>query len=299
MKWFLIIFVVFACIILSCQKEHSLQKFSLNGSVNDISYSEKTFLVNNHADILLKTPTGLKIHFPAYAFVNQLGQTIADNITIEIKEILKPDAMILQNVLSVSGSELLESGGEFYVGVKSGPDKLKMAPGVYMKMDLPNIGVNLSGMQVFNGRIDTITGNFNWQLNTNPGNVVAADSTGSSNFDSYSLFSYELEWLNVDKFINEPKFDLTVHPGNTPNVDSTDGYIQLLGRNSAMFLMNNGTSLYGNVIAGPVAIIGICRSNGFFKASIQKINISSAQSSTMNFVTMSEAELKQKLKALR
>ena len=299
MKWFSVILIAFICLILSCRKEYSLQKFNIGTSASDISYSEKTFLVSNHADLLLKTPTGAKLHFPAYAFVNKLGQTVADNITIEVKEILKPDAMILHNILSVSGNELLESGGEFYIGVKSGSEKLKLAPGVYMKMSLPNIGVNVSGMQVFNGKVDTTTGNFNWQLNTNPGNLVAADSTGNSNFDSYSLFSYELEWINCDRFINEPKFDLTVYPGNSPNVDSTDGYIQLPGRNSAMFLMNNGITLYGRVIAGPVAIIGICRSNGVLKASIQKINIGSVQSSTMNFVTMSEAELKQKLKALR
>jgi hypothetical protein len=193
----------------------------------------------------------------------------------------------------------LESGGEFYIGVTSGSEKLKMAPWVYMKMNLPKIGVDVSSMRVFNGKIDTVTGNMNWQLNTSPGNLVAVDSTPNSNFDSYSLFSYELDWINCDRFINEPKFDLTVHPGNTPNIDSTDCFVQLLGRNSAMFLWENGGSFYRQVIAGPIAIIGICRSNGVLKASIQKINIGSGQSSTMNFVTMSEAELKQKLKALR
>ena len=299
MKWFPVIFVLFICIILSCQKDYSLQKFSFNGSVTDISYSEKTFQVSNYADIVIRTPTGLKVHFPAYAFINKLGQTVAENITIEVKEILKPDAMIIHKMATVSGNEILESGGEYYVAATSGSEKLELAPGIFMKMTLPKIGVNLNGMQVFNGKTDTITGNFDWQLNTNPGNIVSADSTANSNFESYNLFSDELEWINVDKFINEPKFDLTVYPGNTPNIDSTDGYIQLLGRNTLMFLMNNGTSLYGRTIAGSTAIIGIYRSNGVLKASIQKMNINSGQSSTMNFVTMSEAELKQKLKALR
>lgn len=179
MKKFILFLIACPFIFLSCKKEYSLQNFSIGNSITDISYSEKTFSVNNHTELLLKTPTGLKVHIPAYAFVNSLGQTINDNIIITVKEYLKPDAMILYNKPSSAGGRPLESGGEFFIGAMRGTEKLKLVPGIFIQLDLPKIGVKLSGMRVFNGVVNpSQPDNVDWVLNNNSGSIVAPiDST--------------------------------------------------------------------------------------------------------------------------
>ena len=267
-----------------------------------LSYAERTFSVSNSQKVDLETSTGLKIHIPAADFVNELGQPVTNNIIIEVKEILRPDAMILNDMPTVSNGRLLESAGEFFIGAKSGNEQLKLAPGFFIQLDLPDLGVNMDGMQVFNGKRDPITGDFNWQLNNNPGNNVirVVDSSSfATNKEYYSLFSENLEWINVDKLVNEPTFQFDVAFGNTPDADSTAVYLHLSGRNSVLNLYRNTQHFSTNTIAGPATIVGICRRNGELQASISKVTINAGQTSMLNFIRMTEVELKQKLKALR
>jgi hypothetical protein len=301
MKRFSVILVVFTCIFFSCKKEYSLQKFSIDGSVTDISYSEKTFSVNNHADLLLKTPTGLKIHIPAYAFVNSLGQPVSDNIIIEVKEYLKPDAMILHNKPSVSGGRPLESGGEFFIGAIRGTDKLKLAPGIFIQLDLPKIGVDLKGMKVFNG-IPTAssTANIDWVLNNNSGNVVAP--IDSSALTPYALFSDNIDWINCDRYPIEQVVDYDIYTGNSPDPNKTFAYIHFTGRNSVMTSYKVGTQslLRAGVLELEATIVGLCIKDNERYVSIMPATLRRGGSTTLDrFVKMTEDELKQKLKTLR
>ena len=292
--------IVGFCLVLSCQKEYSLQNFSIGNSITDISYSEKTFSVNNQADLLLKTPTGLKIHIPAYAFVNGTGQPVSDNIIIEVKEYLKPDAMILYNKPSAAGDKPLESAGEFFIGAMRGTEKLKLAPGIFIKLDLPKIGVNLNGMKVFNGIVNSsLPGNVDWVLNNNGGNIVAPiDSTALSPF---GLFCDEIEWINCDRYLPDQVIDYDIQPGNCPDPDKTMVYVHFTGRNTVISGFKTGSPAIfrARMIEGPVTIVGLSIINGERYVSLNSKTIRRGESVTMNFITMNEAELKQKLKALR
>jgi hypothetical protein len=300
MKRYFLVVTSLVCLLFTI---HSCTSKELSFTVKTtLSYSEKTFSVNNHTKLDLETPTGLKIHIPASAFVNKTRQPVADNIMIEVKEILRPDAMILNDMPTVSNGRPLESAGEFFIGARSGNEQLELAAGFLIQLDLPDLDVNMNGMQVFNGKRDASTGYFNWQLNTNPGNDVIR-VVDSSNFVSsreyYSLFSDNLDWINVDKILNEPTFRFDVSYGNTPNIDSTAAYLHLSGRNSVLNMYWSMQNFSTNAIAGPATLVGICRKNGELYASISKMMIHAGQTGLLNFTKMTEGELKQKLKVLR
>src|SRR5688572_19945863 len=117
-------------LVLSCQKEISYVRD------NSLSSSNKTFSFQNTTPAELTTPTGLKIWIPANAFVNSGGAPVTNNITLQVKEILLPDAMILNRKPTMSNGLPLESGGEFYLRATSGNQELRLAPGVLINMEL-------------------------------------------------------------------------------------------------------------------------------------------------------------------
>ena len=301
MKKFSLVLIVLFSISLSCKKEYSLQKFSISDPITDIGYSAKTFAVSNQADLLLKTPTGLKIHIPAYSFVNKLGQVIADNIIIEVKEYLRPGAMILYDKPSSAGGRPLESGGEFLIGATSGTEKLKLAPGVFIQLDLPKTGVKLSGMRVFNGVVNSsLPDNVDWAINTNSGNVVTP--IDSSSLSAYSLFCDSIDWINCDRYAAQQVVDYTIYSGNSPDPDKTIAYIHFTGRNSVISADTVGSPIIfrAGVLEGPATVVGICIKNGERYVSLSSVTMKRGGSVTMNnFIKMTEEELKQKLRALR
>ena len=206
--------------------------------------------------------------------------------------------MIFNNMPSTSNGKLLESGGEFQITVSQNNTPLKLAPGNFIKIGIPNKGVNLQGMQVFKGVVDA-SGEVDWVVNSNPGNLVVGDSLLFSNTN---LFSDDVSWINVDKFINDPTVSFTVYPGNFPSNDSTNVFVHLTGRNSVV-KMNwvQGLSYFKSdmVLAVPSTIVGISTKHGQLFASITPVNVQGGSSVTMNFLPYTEQQLKDRLSKLR
>lgn len=206
--------------------------------------------------------------------------------------------MILNNMPTVSDGKLLESGGEFQITVAQNNSPLKLAPGQFIKISIPNTGRNLQGMQVFKGVPDS-AGEVNWKLNTNPGNFVVQDSTL---FANSNLFSDDVNWINVDKFVNEPTVAFSVYPGNFPSGDSTNVFVHLTGRNTVV-KMNwlQGQSYFKSdmLLAVPSTIIGLSTKNGEMYASITSVDVRGGASVTMNFLPYTEKQLKDRLSKLR
>jgi hypothetical protein len=206
--------------------------------------------------------------------------------------------MIFNNMPTVSDGRLLESGGEFEIKVTQNNTALKLAPGNFIKIGLPNIGRDMKGMQVFKG-VPDVAGDVNWVLNSNPGNFVVGDSTLFSNSN---LFSDDINWINCDKFINEPTVEYTVYPGNAPSGDSTNVFVHLTGRNTVV-KMNwlQGLAYFRSnmLLAVPSTIVGISTKNGELFASINSINIQNGGSVTMSFLPYTEKKLKDRLSKLR
>jgi len=265
------------------EKYISMQDFF----VKNTSRTEK-FSANSSSTINFATSKGTKIQFPSNAFVTASGAAVNGDVNIEIKEILNPMDMILSNKPSMSNGAPLNSGGEFYIRFTKNGEELKLASNTYVGVD---IAKDLSSMKVFNGTTQA-DGSVNWvENNNNQTNFVFPDSLGRT-----KMFADSVNWINCDKFYNDPKITFTVLPGNCPLVDSTKIYLHLTGRNTVIGFPNNGIST--QLIAAPATIVAICVKEGFLYAAIMPVTLQDGKSATLNFSQTTEADLKKKLTTL-
>ena len=303
MKKLITLFIVIAMVAVACQREISddLSRGTKLTTITD--YSETTrkeqelFKGNAATTHIFTTSKGTKLTIPANGFVTEDGQQVRGTINIGVKEIYTPMEMILNDMPTTAGDRLLESGGEFKISASQNNRPLKLAPGSFIKITIPDMGQNMQGMQVFNGVTD-VAGNVNWNVNSSPGNVVVGDSTL---FSDANLFSDDINWINCDKFINEPTVTFTAYPGNAPSGDSTNVFVHLTGRNTVVKMnWTQGLSYFRSdkLLAVPSTIIGISVKNGQFFASVIPVDVQDGQSVTMNFMAYTEQELKARLSQL-
>ncbi|HKH61324.1 MAG TPA: hypothetical protein VKA49_10865 [Flavitalea sp.] len=298
------LFVTMSILIMSCQRElsYSTEEAGENKSVGDFHAKnrkdQQLFTINAANSNIVSASKGTKLHLPSNGFITQDGRPVSGSIQVSIKEIYTPMEMILNNMPTSSNGRLLESGGEFQITATQNKDTLISAPGTFIKITIPDIGKNMQGMQVFNGVANTAS-NMDWVPNTNPGNVVVGDSTLFSNTN---LFCDDINWINCDKFINEPTVEFTVYPGNAASGDSTNVFVHLTGRNTVVKMnWTQGLSYFKSdkLLAVPSTIVGISTKNGQLFASIGAANIQNGASTTMNFMPYTEKELKARLSQLR
>ncbi|MBC7826538.1 MAG: hypothetical protein H7122_02240 [Chitinophagaceae bacterium] len=290
-------------LVLSCQKELSDEVTQTSLTIisdfheknrNDV----QAFSVNPATAITITTNKGAKIYLPVNGFSTQDGRPVTGNVTVTVKEIYTPGEMILSNMPTIAGGRLLESAGEFEIKASQNKDPLKLSAGSFIKIDIPSKGVDMQGMQVFNGVADA-DGNVDWAVNTNPGNVVVRDSLL---FSGSTLFADDINWLNCDKFINDPTVDFTAYPGNAPGDDSTNVFVHLTGRNTVVKMnWTRGLNYFrtDKLLAVPSTIVGISARNGRLFASVTTATIAQGSSITMNFLPYTEQQLKDRLSQLR
>lgn len=298
------LFIAVTVFIISCHPELSdaRKEAGANKTVSEFHTKnrkeQQVFTTSATTSNVITTSKGAKLYLPSNGFVTSGGSAVSGNIEVSVKEIYTPMEMIINNMPTVSDGKLLESGGEFQVTVTQNGAPLELAPGNFLKIGLPDINRDLRGMQVFKGVPDT-AGQVNWVLNSNPGNFVVQDSTL---FANSNLFSNEVDWINVDKFISEPTVEFTVQPGNAPSGDSTNVFVHITGRNTVVKMnWTQGLSYFktNSLLAVPCTIVGISTKNGELYASVTPVNIQNGGSVTMNFSLYTEQQLKSRLSQLR
>jgi hypothetical protein len=290
--------------VISCQKELS-NSSPLVAVKSDYSSLEEFFKKNqedtkayrlkNGTGGICEGRKGIKYHFPSLAFKNLLS---SDSVNIALTEILTPYDMIVNNKPTMSDGKPLLSGGEFLIRASSNGKEIKLDAGKYLRIEVENMNI-APGMSVFNGTV-TNNGTVNWTINNNQNNSIRPrDSVGLGT--GYDLFCDSLQWINCDKFINEPLIKCSFTPVNCPSTDSTAVFVHLTGRNSVLRLSDfvNNQFQSARLIAAPATIIGICYKNNRFYAAITTVTLFDQLVSTLTFSEVSEAALKEKLKILK
>jgi hypothetical protein len=303
MKQITFLLIVSCFLLFACQKELSFKKEPVNiATLSSFTETNRNagqgFTINSSVVQSITTEKGSKVEFKENSFVTQGGNPVTGSVDVFVKEVATPGEMILCDLPTMANGRLLESGGEYNITASQNGNQLKLAPGKYVKIEIPHRGNNMSGMQVFNGAADA-TGKVNWSVNTNPGNIVVGDS---SLFSKSNLFCDSINWINCDKFINDPTVEFTVFPGNAPSSDSTNVFVHLTGRNTvAKMNWTQGLSYFKSnmLLAVPSTLVGISMKNGQLYASVISVNIQNGQSTTLNFTTYTEEQLKTRLALLR
>jgi len=303
MKNSAVLVLVMALLFAACEPEISFVKEKIPASLDGFYQKQRgvtqPFSISNTSGGVITTSKGGKIYLPANGFETLSGGAVSGSVDISVKEILTPQDMIFNNIPTTSGGLLLESGGMYNIKVTKDNQPLRLKAGNFLRIVLPNIpGTDMNGMQVFNGRADA-KGDVDWVPNNAPGNFVVRDSIMFSNS---SLFTDSINWINCDKFINDPTVPYTVYPGNAPSNDSTNVFVHLTGLNSIVKMnWTQGLSYFksDNLLAVPSTLVGISIKNGQLYASLKAVNVQAGQSVTLNFTAYTESELKAKLAQLQ
>lgn len=302
-----IIITIAAVLVISgaCHKENS-NTANTYASLSDFFQKHQAatqhFSFANSAGGVIGMSKGTKIHFPSNAFTDLNNTAINGQVDIEVKQLLSPADMILNDIPSVTYGQALESGGEFFIGATAGGKAVRLATGKKVQVELPALGVNMDNMKVFNGYAwanDSIPLNgsaFNWTANNNAGNVVQRDS-----LSVYNLFCDSIKWINCDKLLGGTRASCYVLLGNCPVAAQTRVFVHYTGRNSVISLSLNRSDAYftGSLVALPVTIIGICISDGRLWASVTKTSLQDGQSYTMDFSETNDEALKATLSSLQ
>ena len=165
------------------------------------------------------TDKGSVLTIPENSFMTQDGKTVSGSVDIELKEVFSNADIINSGVFPVSGNNVLNSGGEFYVEARSNGELLKTSPGNFISLNIPAQAV-APNMQLFFGGPEQDTGDVNWMpIDTIPIDTMRGDTAQRFRSNSSFVFnsadnSYEIKldsmgWGNIDAFMSTRYFDCT------------------------------------------------------------------------------------------
>lgn len=171
----------------------------------------QSFQVNVSTDTLLTSQSGTVISIPEKAFVNKQGEIITENVTIDLVEALSLEDYIRNDLQTVSGDQLLESGGMIYIDVRAGEEPLALAENSSLQVELPTEKL-APGYQIFSGRRDS-TGSISWEVENDTEEEMIPLPLEELDLEYYSAFRYSKEKYFLRREdsvkISDPKFENT------------------------------------------------------------------------------------------
>jgi hypothetical protein len=234
---------------------------------NIFSQFQKPFQKFNfdcNQEIIVKGEEGTIITIPRNTLVDQNNQVVKGIIEVQLKEFYKKSEMIMSDLHTMSGNNLLETGGMICLNLYKEGEELKLKNGEEVKIEMSSQGDN-GGMKTFNGQHQP--SGINWVEKPSPmGQQViefnqdndlgyqaygdTVDKQKLAKIDQIILTSSKLGWINCDRFYKVAnKTNLIV------NVDkSIKPVVRLVFKdiNSIMpcFLNMNGEGTFPNVPVG-------------------------------------------------
>jgi len=183
-----------------------------------VQTKEQTISVNADDGLTIITDRQTIIDIPGGAFEDQSGNTISNaEVLFSYLELKDKGSIVLYNKPTVTGSEIIETGGVFYFSATdaSGQNELSLVNGksinVRTKADNP-----VDDMELFWGNEEG--SRFYWDEADNDPNSwsnvmvsewVLMDSNMVIEGLGYEFLSDRLEWINCDRFLDIPADQLT------------------------------------------------------------------------------------------
>lgn len=169
------------------------------------------------------TPRKTVLIFQPKSLVDDLGNIASGLVEIEILELLTKGEILLYGIPTNSFTKLLSSGGEFYIKASQGGQRLRLVESkpVRILTDLKGADPQ-ERMELFYTTTDSSFTNedvLTWyEADGNPNTwnnvdvtewVALADSQQIIEGFGYESFSDQLDWINLDVFLNIPVQDRT------------------------------------------------------------------------------------------
>jgi len=129
------------------------QHDSTSKKVDDVDthLPPETFRIDATRDTVVETKGGIVFAIPAGAFLLDDGQAADGAIQLLVREALDPASIIRAGLSTLSGDQLLESGGMFSVNASKDGKALRMDPARGVYAEIPTDSVK-PGMQLYSGK---------------------------------------------------------------------------------------------------------------------------------------------------
>ncbi len=285
------------------------------------------FLVPANEDVAINGTQGTIIRIPKNSFVGKNGSVVTGTVTIELKEFYKKSDALMADLHTMSGKDLLVSGGMINITAACSKEELTLKKGSEIEIEFA--GKKIDGMKTFSGQEQN--GQINW-VQQNPssesapvsisgkvgtrkdirsdqgdysdirGNSYIMDTTTVREYnamDKMILKSSGLGWINCDHFYNSKnKTDLIV------NVDTTLlPMVRLVFKNinaiMPAYLKKDGKMVLNNIPVGQkVTLIAFSVVNYVPWFVSKDILVSPNQTENLVLVQTNMDELKKNLKKL-
>jgi hypothetical protein len=189
---------------------------------------QQDFSFNATKGTVIEGEKGTVLQIPANCFVDSEGNVVTGEISFLLQEAYSYSDMLFQNLSTVSGDELLETGGMLFIEAKdTAGNVLNIREGAEITAAMASTAAKESGMQTFEGELDTATNRINWVATNQP---LLTDTQNASNARSLRVSSntnrfYQRSSLNesldelkeiptwkvkLPREIEKPKFRLRV-----------------------------------------------------------------------------------------
>jgi hypothetical protein len=245
-------------------------------------------------------PSGVKVGIRPASLVTMSGQAVTGPVNVELKEVLKPSAMIFAGKPTIAiGNKILQSGGALSLKMTAGGGQLRIKNGEYVNISVPKPPGSPDKMDLF---VTSETSSEGWWLDS------SASWQDSGAFYSINLPNIDLPWINVDKFYNQPGAQYAVNIetslGNFPEDEIfVRTYLVLKQINSvipAYKVFQSGNFATGNIPEGmktTVVCMGITKTKKFYFAK-QDTTVGPNLTLFMNLVELEEIKLKEEIEKL-
>lgn len=117
----------------------------------DKNLPTQVFEIDNSHDTVIETDKGIVMSIPANCFSEKNGKPVNDRIQLELREALDAADMMKAGLSTMSGDQLLETGGMFYINARHDGEQLAFSAGKSILTEVPTDKVK-PGMQVFDGK---------------------------------------------------------------------------------------------------------------------------------------------------
>lgn len=260
-KLLLLLPTVCVLILFSCKKDdkssdNSPSNFSLDEFFSDRAIASEFFEVNIDIGASFTTVNGTTVTIPANSLVYEDGSDVQGMVGIEIREVFSNSAMIFSGIFPISGSNVLNSGGEFFIQATKSGSVLKVQDWNFVNVKIP-AQAGPDDMQLFFGGPDVDDDDLNWlAVDTINALIVEDDSSwvnsGFTFISADSSYSIDLDstgWANIDAFLNNVQyFDCSFNLTGLNGLDNsnTTAYAVFVGENAVWPMGVNGWGTISN-----------------------------------------------------
>ncbi len=221
----LFIYITVLLSVCGCGSENTQTRTSISSDslANLLTGPSQFFCINSNKDTTVVGKEGTSILIPKGSLCLENGDSVNAPIIIELKEFYKISEMVSSKLSTLSGRDILETGGMIYLNAKANNANVKIKEGYKFSIEMPT--KKKEGMEIFYG-VQNNAGNINWGNNSLNNNTISEGgfpdtiAYSENNHLHNALRAINLGWINCDKFLKlDNTIDLLVELKNAPDTN--------------------------------------------------------------------------------